>query len=92
MNDNYNHSRISEGVNDSLGREQKLVRVDNIIMLKDIIFEFNIFSKLFDINEKLPEELPTAFKTKDFNEIIALIKKLYPIDDDEDNQFFKEFI
>ena len=60
--------------------------------MKQILFDNNIFSKLYNINEELPLELREAFLTKNFNEIIEVISQTYPAETSTTNIFFRDFI
>jgi len=71
---------------------KNVAEIYDLSKLKNILFKYNIFSKLYDVNPLLPLELRESFTTTPFNEIIELIAKIYSIKEDSSNKFFEEYI
>ena len=70
--------------------------MNDLRVVKKILFDYNIFSRIYDINQDLPLELRNAFFNKNFDEIINIINNVYSeIENEARNKsanFFEGFI
>ena len=64
-------------------------RVDDLHVMKQILFDNNMFSKIYNVNKDLPLEIREAILTKNFDEIVDVITNTYT---DSQNIFYKDFI
>jgi len=67
--------------------------LSNLKVIKKVLFDYNIFSKIYDVNQDLPLELLQAFATQNFEEIIEIISNINSNEvNGGSNNFFNEFV
>ncbi len=82
------NNTASKAINDMRSCRKK---INNMRILKEILYEYNIFKNLFDINADLPKRLREAIlNSKSFEEVINIIQEIYPLE--RLNPFFENFI